>query len=50
MISEKMKKLANNNSVIRAMFEEGQNMARESARRMSMTSLWEIPQFRLPQR
>lgn len=29
MISEKMKKLANNNSVIRAMFEEGQNMARE---------------------
>lgn len=29
MISKKMKKLANNNSVIRAMFEEGQNMARE---------------------
>lgn len=29
MISEKMKKLANNNSVIRAMFEEGKNMARE---------------------
>ncbi len=29
MISEKMKKLANNNSVIRAMFEEGQNMAQE---------------------
>ena len=29
MISEKMKQLASNNSVIRAMFEEGQNMARE---------------------
>jgi len=29
MISEKMKKLAENNSVIRAMFEEGQQMARE---------------------
>ena len=29
MISEKMKQLAGNNSVIRAMFEEGQNMARE---------------------
>ena len=29
MISEKMKRLAENNSVIRAMFEEGQNMARE---------------------
>jgi aspartate aminotransferase len=29
MISEKMKKLAQNNSVIRAMFEEGQIMARE---------------------
>lgn len=29
MISEKMKKLAENNSVIRAMFEEGQIMARE---------------------
>lgn len=28
MISEKMKQLASNNSVIRAMFEEGQNMAR----------------------
>ncbi|MDD6024639.1 MAG: pyridoxal phosphate-dependent aminotransferase [Oscillospiraceae bacterium] len=28
MISEKMKRLAQNNSVIRAMFEEGQNMAR----------------------
>ena len=29
MISEKMKRLAENNSVIRAMFEEGQQMARE---------------------
>lgn len=29
MISEKMQKLAQNNSVIRAMFEEGQQMARE---------------------
>lgn len=29
MISIKMQKLANNNSVIRAMFEEGQNMARK---------------------
>jgi aspartate aminotransferase len=29
MISEKMKKLAENNSVIRAMFEEGQLMAKE---------------------
>ena len=29
MISEKMKQLASNNSVIRSMFEEGQNMARE---------------------
>lgn len=29
MISEKMKKLAENNSVIRAMFEEGQAMARQ---------------------
>ncbi len=29
MISEKMKQLASNNSVIRAMFEEGRNMARE---------------------
>ena len=29
MISEKMKKLAENNSVIRAMFEEGQQMAKE---------------------
>ena len=29
MISEKMKQLVSNNSVIRAMFEEGQNMARE---------------------
>ncbi len=29
MISEKMKRLAENNSVIRAMFEEGQNMAKE---------------------
>lgn len=29
MISEKMMRLAQNNSVIRAMFEEGQNMARE---------------------
>ncbi len=29
MISKKMKQLASNNSVIRAMFEEGQNMARE---------------------
>ena len=29
MISEKMKRLADNNSVIRAMFEEGQQMARE---------------------
>ena len=29
MISEKMKKLAENNSVIRAMFEEGKQMARE---------------------
>ena len=29
MISEKMKQLASNNSVIRAMFEEGQNMARK---------------------
>lgn len=29
MISEKMKRLAENNSVIRAMFEEGQIMARE---------------------
>ncbi len=29
MISEKMKRLAENNSVIRAMFEEGQQMAKE---------------------
>ena len=29
MISEKMKRLAENNSVIRAMFEEGQQMSRE---------------------
>ena len=29
MISEKMKKLAENNSVIRAMFEEGQQMAKQ---------------------
>ena len=29
MISEKMKQLASNNSVIRARFEEGQNMAGE---------------------
>ena len=27
MISEKMKQLASNNSVIRAMFEEGQNLS-----------------------
>ena len=32
MISEKMKRLAENNSVIRAMFEEGQIMAREFGR------------------
>ena len=32
MISEKMKKLAENNSVIRAMFEEGNQMAREFGR------------------
>lgn len=32
MISEKMKKLAENNSVIRAMFEEGQQMAKEVGR------------------
>ena len=32
MISEKMKKLAENNSVIRAMFEEGQIMAKEYGR------------------
>ena len=29
MISDKMQKLAQNNSVIRAMFEEGRQMARE---------------------
>lgn len=32
MISEKMKKLAQNNSVIRAMFEEGNQMAKEFGR------------------
>lgn len=32
MISEKMKHLAENSSVIRAMFEEGQNMAKEFGR------------------
>lgn len=33
MISEKMKRLAENNSVIRAMFEEGQIMAKEFRKR-----------------
>ena len=46
MISEKMKQLASNNSVIRAMFEEGQSMAGNLARRTSMIFPWEIPWYR----
>ena len=41
MISEKMKPLVNNNSAIRAMFEEGKRPYMEQ--KMYMISAWEIP-------
>ena len=46
MIAEKMKKLVNNSSAIRAMFEEGKKMAESTARKTSMISALEIPMFR----
>ena len=56
MISKSMTQLVQGNSVIRALFEEGKEMAREvggenawqpfTVRKMFMISVWEIQVFR----
>ena len=43
MISEKMKPLVNNNSAIRAMFEEGNVWPLFMGRRMYTILVWETP-------
>ena len=47
MISESMTQLVQGNSVIRALFEEGREMARKWGRKMFMISVWGIRAFLL---
>lgn len=42
MISEQMQQLVKGSSVIRAMFEEGKIMAKNTEQKMYMISAWEI--------
>ncbi len=46
MISKKMENMVAKQFAIRAMFEEGNRLAKIYVRRMSMTSVWAIRMYR----
>ena len=50
MVSKKIKKALEGSSVIRAMFTEGKEMAKNTAQRMFMISVSEIRRLRLRKR